>query len=143
MQFLELIATLIQDANREIRKDGKKLESLLLNENKQLGLKELIYLFEPFACATFLMREDPELEGYLASILDPKFKNLEFASEKFEATKQSLKQKMIMLQNETECLNDQPIANPTSNLASFFNSIANAKKFSPIDIELKTYFDLP
>ncbi|CAG8774684.1 6318_t:CDS:1, partial [Racocetra fulgida] len=86
--------------------------------------------------------EDPVIEGYLAAILDPKFKNLEFALEKFEATKKSLKQKIKMLLDEDEYLNNQPIAKQTSNLASFFNSTTSTKKSSPIDVELKTYFDL-
>ncbi|CAG8570725.1 25537_t:CDS:2, partial [Gigaspora rosea] len=87
--------------------------------------------------------EDPVIEGYLASILDPRFKNLEFASEKFEETKASLRQQMRMLLIKNECSNDQPTAKPFSNLASFFNNATPTKKFSPIDIELKTYFDLP
>ncbi|CAG8769044.1 11481_t:CDS:2, partial [Dentiscutata erythropus] len=41
--------------------------------------------------------EDLVIEGYLASILDSRFKNLEFASEKFEETKTSLRQQMRML----------------------------------------------
>ncbi|CAG8752620.1 13560_t:CDS:2, partial [Gigaspora rosea] len=94
---------LFQDANWEIHKNEKKLEFLLLNENEQLGLKELIYLFEPFACATSLMG-------------DPRFKDLEFASEKFKATKQSLKQKMRMLQDENESC--QYLAIPTTSVLS-------------------------
>ncbi|CAG8626229.1 11280_t:CDS:2, partial [Cetraspora pellucida] len=66
----------------------------LLEKEELLGLKELIDLLKPFACATTLMGEDPKIEGYLAAILDPRFKNLEFASEKFEETKKYLRQKM-------------------------------------------------
>ncbi|CAG8637175.1 12357_t:CDS:2 [Racocetra fulgida] len=149
----------VQDANREIRKDGKKLESLLLDDQELLGLKELINLLKPFACTTTLMGgdiyptlslmlptittlqehlfqlnladrwEDPKIEGYLAAILDPKFKNLGFASEKFEETKNYLRQKMLML-NKDEYLNEQPVEKLFSNLASFFNNITAVKKFS-------------
>ncbi|CAG8636020.1 5829_t:CDS:2, partial [Racocetra persica] len=126
-QLLEQIATMsstLQNADREIRKDGKKLEALLLNKKELLGLKELISLLEPFTHIICLMgsntyptlslmlptiatlqehlfklekilthQKDPKIEGYLATILNPHFKNLKFAPEKFEETKQYLKQK--------------------------------------------------
>ncbi|CAG8691582.1 21210_t:CDS:1, partial [Gigaspora rosea] len=86
--------------------------------------------------------EDPVIEGYLASILDPRFKNLEFAFEKFEETKTSLRQQIRILLNESKHSNNQPTAKPSSNLASFFNNITPTKKFSPIETEIKSYFDL-
>ncbi|CAG8641431.1 13585_t:CDS:2, partial [Dentiscutata heterogama] len=186
-----LTKKMIQNIDCETCKDRKKLETLLLNEHKFLGLKELVYLLEPFAKATSLMSrdtystvslmlptiatlqehlfevesilthlvvcnvrnkielniasqwEDPVIEGYLASILDPRFKNLEFVSEKFNETKISLKQQMRMLLDENKYLDDQPTAKPSPNLASFFNNATPTKKFSPIDTELKTYFNLP
>ncbi|CAG8755891.1 8489_t:CDS:2 [Dentiscutata erythropus] len=74
---LLLTKRMIQNVDREIHKDRKKLETLLLKKNKLLGLKELVYLLEPFAKAIFLIAnqwEDPVIEGYLASILDPSLK---------------------------------------------------------------------
>ncbi|CAG8459474.1 12391_t:CDS:2 [Dentiscutata heterogama] len=84
----------------------------LLEKEELLDFKELINLLKPFACITTLMGaeqmlthqvicnvrdeielnigdrwEDPKIEGYLAAILDPRFKNLEFTPEKFEGLK--------------------------------------------------------
>ncbi|CAG8462345.1 8833_t:CDS:2 [Scutellospora calospora] len=167
-----------QDVDQEIRNDGKRLNTLLLNESELLGLKELVILLEPFAHATSLMgsstyptlslmlptiatlqeylfkiepvltsqvvrNEDPKIEEYLAAILDSKFKNLEFAPEKFEEIKKCLKQKMQAL-DESEILDEQPTIKLFSKLASFFNNAPIIKKItSPVDIELKTYFKLP
>ncbi|CAG8471110.1 1001_t:CDS:2 [Racocetra fulgida] len=65
-----LVKKMVQNADREIRKDGKKLEALLLNKEELLGLKELISLLEPFACATCLMGGDtyPTLSLMLPTI---------------------------------------------------------------------------
>ncbi|CAG8825462.1 2508_t:CDS:2, partial [Gigaspora rosea] len=128
--------------------------ALLLSENELLGIKELVNLLEPFAHATSLMSElemklklniadrwkDPKIEGYLAALLDPRFKNLEFAPEKFEETKKYLKQKMQAL-NENVFVDEQLIAKPLSKLASFFNSTNIVNKASPVDTELKAYFE--
>ncbi|CAG8800503.1 25401_t:CDS:1, partial [Dentiscutata erythropus] len=86
--------------------------------------------------------EDPKIEGYLAAILDPRFKNFKFAPEKFEEIKKYLKHKMQAL-DENEFLNEQPTTKSSSKLASFFNNVTITKKTSPVDTELKTYFDLP
>ncbi|CAG8671104.1 2069_t:CDS:2, partial [Gigaspora rosea] len=156
-----LAKRMIQNVDRDICKDGKRLETLLLNEHELLCLKELVYLLEPFAKATYLMAGDTyptlslmlltiatlqehlfKIESTLThSVVYPRFKNLEFASEKFEETKTSLRQQMRML-NESKCSNDQPTAKPSSNLASFFNNATPTKKFSPIETEIKAYFDL-
>ncbi|CAG8706934.1 9417_t:CDS:1, partial [Cetraspora pellucida] len=87
--------------------------------------------------------KDPVIEEYLASILNPRFKNLEFALKKFNKTKISLKQQIRMLLDKNEYLDDQSIAKPSLNLASFFNNTIPTKQFSLIDTELKTYFNLP
>ncbi|CAG8639210.1 26845_t:CDS:2, partial [Racocetra persica] len=133
-----LVKKMVQNADREICKDRKKLEALLLNKEELLGLKELISLLELFVCVTCLIggntypifslifptiatlqeylfklekilthQEDLKIEGYLAAILDPHFKNLKFAPENFKETKQYLKQKMIAL-DENEYLEEQP-----------------------------------
>ncbi|CAG8761017.1 9886_t:CDS:2, partial [Racocetra fulgida] len=67
---------------------------------------------------------DPVIKGYLVAILEPRFKNLKFALEKFKE-KKFLKQKIKILLDKDKYLNNQPIAKQTSNLASLFNSITN------------------
>ncbi|CAG8588651.1 23504_t:CDS:2, partial [Gigaspora rosea] len=46
----------------------------------------------------------------------------------------------MLISDENEYLEEQPIVK--SNLASFFNNTTITKKYSPIDTELKTYFDI-
>ncbi|CAG8716148.1 3973_t:CDS:2 [Gigaspora rosea] len=54
-------------------------------------LQEHLFKMELTLTHPIVHDEDPESEGYQASILDPRFKDLEFASENFEAAKQFLK----------------------------------------------------
>ncbi|CAG8530430.1 4819_t:CDS:2 [Dentiscutata heterogama] len=107
---------MIQNIDYETCKDGKKLETLLLNKHELLDFKELVYLLEPFAKATSLMGGDTyptvslmlpiiatlqehlfKVESILTYLVVCDIKNeielniAKFAPEKFNETKISLK----------------------------------------------------
>jgi hypothetical protein len=187
----KLHENMAKDKDRIIRNDAKTLETLLLNENDLLGIKELVNLLEPFAYATTLMGgdlyptlsmmlpvikalqehlfqmertlnhltireirdeielsfserwEDPGPDGYLAAILDPRFKDFGFEPTKFQSTKEILRQKMNVNIN----LFYSPTLNVEKNsksslLDSLFNETTSSN-ISPIDTEFKIYFDMP
>ncbi|CAG8826322.1 5544_t:CDS:1, partial [Gigaspora rosea] len=84
--------------------------------------------------------DEPILEGYLAAILDPRFKDLSFELEKFEQTKSKLKRRMKNAQNmhpPSFCETNLPL----SLLSSLFGN--PSKPICPIEHELKIYFDMP
>ncbi|CAG8640402.1 14156_t:CDS:2, partial [Gigaspora rosea] len=78
-----------KDKERGIRNNAKILEKLLLNDDDLLEIQELVELLGPFAHVTTIVGvrveielsfsecwEEPGPEGYIAAMLDPRFKDI-------------------------------------------------------------------
>ncbi|CAG8597205.1 26147_t:CDS:2, partial [Gigaspora rosea] len=106
----ELQQDLTKDKKRGVRNNAKTLEKLLLTNNDLLEIQKLVELLGPFAHVTTIVGsdhyptlsmmlpllsfgeywEEPGPEGYVAAMLDPRFKNISFELAKFELTKDKL-----------------------------------------------------
>ncbi|CAG8681340.1 17615_t:CDS:2, partial [Cetraspora pellucida] len=84
--------------------------------------------------------KEPGPEGYVAAMLDPRFKDLGFEPAKFESTKDELKCRMMeYIENNNYSLSNNNL--PTSLLSSLFEETTHQS--CPVETELKIYFDMP
>ncbi|CAG8650179.1 3615_t:CDS:1 [Ambispora gerdemannii] len=84
--------------------------------------------------------DKPGLEGYIAAMLDPRFKDLSFESEKFETTKNELQYRM-----KKDMRNIYPTTYASENhVPSLLNSLFEEapRQVCPVETELKIYFDM-
>ncbi|CAG8660249.1 18001_t:CDS:1, partial [Cetraspora pellucida] len=84
--------------------------------------------------------KEPGPEGYVAAMLDPRFKNLGFEPAKFESTKDKLKCRMMeYIENNNYSLPNNNL--PTFLLSSLFKETTHQS--CPVETKLKIYFDMP
>ena len=87
--------------------------------------------------------EEPGIDRYIAAMLDPRFKDLNFEPEKFESTKNELQHRMkedIKNNNySSKYLSNNDSS--TSLLSSLFEDTFHQS--CPVKTELKIYFDMP
>ncbi|CAG8682054.1 10690_t:CDS:1, partial [Ambispora gerdemannii] len=79
--------------------------------------------------------DEPGLEGYIAAMLDPRFKDLSFESEKFETTKNELRHQM-----KKDMRNIYPTTYASENhVPSLLNSLFEEapRQVCPVETELK------
>ncbi|CAG8517522.1 6214_t:CDS:2, partial [Cetraspora pellucida] len=85
--------------------------------------------------------DDPEMVGWLATFLDPRFKTLSAASPTIQQDVFQEIHKRIKLSHQT---NDLPSINqaPTTEMSSFFDDGNELSSLSPIDTELQIYLSI-
>src|SRR6185437_6135309 len=83
--------------------------------------------------------DEPGVEGYIATILDPRFKDLSFEPEKLEPMKNELKRRMEAAKNINSTIPSIENRSSSSLLNSLFEK--TFQEVCPIENELKVYLD--
>ncbi|CAG8686435.1 13219_t:CDS:2, partial [Ambispora gerdemannii] len=99
------------------------------------------HLFRKAHTLTNPIIRKPGLEGYITVMLDSRFKDLSFESEKFETTKNKLRHRI-----KKDMRNIYPTTYASENhVPSLLNSLFEEapRQVCPVETELKVYFDMP
>lgn len=87
--------------------------------------------------------EDPKMTGWLATILDPRFKSLTIATSTMRnAVIHELRRKIMQSELFNSNLTETIVAT-SNNISSFFDDQEDLNSFSNIDTELQIYFSIP
>ncbi|CAG8750623.1 9834_t:CDS:2 [Cetraspora pellucida] len=149
----ELATNLVNDPDRTIRADGNTLTERMLSNEEWKGLEELyqmenILTYPSIIEAHKTLRtslafrwDDPKMDGWLATFLDPRFKTLSIVSPTMQQeTIQELRRRLELSQQEENI----PITNQVSktDMASFFGDEIESSPLSPVDLELQMYYSI-